>query len=226
MADDAAHRATQDCLPWLLNGTLCGAELEGAQAHLRACAACRTDLDGLRELREAGRPADPQCDPERALAQLLTRIDSAPQAVHQSAVPGGGGAAPLPGEAAAPRRCAARGAANDPRWLRRALLAQCGVIALLAALLAGTGETSYSWRALGAAPGPQGQAVVVFRPDTSERELRRIVRENGVRIVDGPTVTDAYVLALPGGQSASLLARLRAEPAVLLAEPLAPESRP
>ena len=80
--------------------------------------------------------------------------------------------------------------------------------------------------ALGAAPAAQGQAVVVFRPETPEGELRRIVRASGARIVGGPTVTDAWVLAVPEAQGASLLARLRAEPAVLLAEPLAREGRP
>ena len=222
MADDRTHRATQENLPWLLNGTLGGAALEAAQAHLHACTACRADLAALRRLRGAGRSPDPHCDPERALAQLLTRIDGAAQLAPETSAP----AAPAPGAAGIPWLARARCAANDPRWLRRALLAKCGVIMLLAALLALPGEALDGWRALGAAPAAGGQAVVVFRPETSERELRRIVRESGARIVDGPTVTDAWVLALPERQRASSLARLRAAPAVLLAEPLAPEGRP
>lgn len=213
MADDAAHRATQDCLPWLLNGTLGDAERDAAQSHLRNCAACRADLGALRRLREAAHPADPECDPDRAFAQLQVRLDAAGPATQ-----GQGGAAWS-------WLAATRRAANDARWLRRAALAQAGVIVLLAALLSAVlgwpGQADGAWRALGAAPQAEQQAVVVFRPDTPERELRRVVRASGARIVGGPTVTDAYVLAAPAGQAAAALARLRAEPAVLLAEPLA-----
>ncbi|THC40123.1 hypothetical protein C2862_22465, partial [Massilia sp. Mn16-1_5] len=145
---------------------------------------------------------DPPCDADAALGRLRARLD-------------------------APERPPARpAAANDPRWLRRAVLAQCGVIVLLAALLAWRGDGTDAYRGLGAAPAVQGQAVVVFRPETTERELRRIVQASGARIVDGPTVTDAWGLTLPRDDAARLLARLRAEPAVLLAEPLGAEGRP
>jgi hypothetical protein len=209
-AGDAAHRTTQESLPWLLSGALGGAEEEAAQAHLGACAVCQADLARLRRLREATAIPDPQCDPERAFGRLIERIEA-------------------PGRAAPPLS-ALRRAANDPRWLRRAALLQCGAIVLLAvllaALLASPGPAVDGYRGLGAAPAAAGQAVIVFRPETPERELRRIVRAGGARIVGGPTVTDAYVLAFPDGQAAPVLARLRAEPAVLLAEPLGSEGRP
>ena len=32
--------------------------------------------------------------------------------------------------------------------------------------------------------------------------MRRILQASGARVVDGPTVTDAYVLALPAAQAA------------------------
>jgi hypothetical protein len=210
MTNERAHQAIRENLPWLLNGTLGGAELEAAHLHLRTCVACQADLDRLRRLREGGALPQPECDPERALARLLPLIDTSGQRPP---------AAPAPVVADQPRQSPVRRAANDPYWLRRAALFQCGVIVLLAALLAWPGQGADAYRALGAAPDVQVQAVVVFRPDTAERELRRIVRASGARIVDGPTVTDAWVLATPQG-SASVLARLRAEPAVLLAEPL------
>jgi hypothetical protein len=220
MANERAHRALQENLPWLLNGTLGGAELDAAQAHLRLCVVCQADLARLRRLREAGAQTQtqtqPQCDPERALARLLPRLEKPAQAP---------AVRPAPGRADVPAPSLLRRAANDPHWLRRAAFFQCGVIVLLAALLAWPGETVDAYRALGAAPDAQAQAVVVFRPDTAERELRRIVRASGARIIGGPTVTDAYVLAMPDA-SASSLARLRAEPAVLLAEPLAAGKRP
>jgi hypothetical protein len=208
-AGDPAHRMTQEALPWLLGGTLGGAEGEAARAHLAACAVCQADLAQLRRLGEATAIPDPQCDPERAFARLMERIEAPEQAAPA--------AAPL---------SALRRAANDPRWLRRAALLQCGAIVLLAALLARPGTALDAYRGLGAAAAVGEQAVIVFRPETTERELRRIVRAGGARIVGGPTVTDAYVLAFPDGPAAPALARLRAEPAVLLAEPLGSEGRP
>lgn len=205
MDGDAVHRATQEALPWLLNGRLDGAGLDAAQAHLAGCAACRADLQQLRRLQEAAELPDPHCDPDAALGRLFARIDAPGQPPAQISPP-----------LALPRR-----AANDPRWLRRLALAQCGAIVLLAFLLARPGPPADSFRGLGAAPAAAGQAVVVFRPETAEHELRRILRASGARVVGGPTVTDAWLLAMPPADAAASLARLRAEPAVLLAEPLA-----
>ena len=67
--------------------------------------------------------------------------------------------------------------------------------------------------------------VVTFRPDTTEAELRRIVRGSGARSVGGPTVTNAWLIGADG-QLDPVLARLRAEPAVTLAEPLSMDGRP
>jgi len=127
------------------------------------------------------------------------------------------------------QRWRARLAANDRTWLRAAVAAQFCAIAVLTAMLARPAahpDASGAYRVLGAA-GANGAArlVVTFRPDTPEAELRRIVRASGARIVGGPTVTDAW-LAGADGQLAPVLARLRAEPAVTLAEPLAADGQP
>jgi hypothetical protein len=209
--DKSAHLHAQASLPWLLNGTLGEAERQAVETHLHACPDCRSDLANLRLLREAGAGPGPAGDPERALARLLPRLEAR---------------APEPGHAVPPASAGGPRAANDTRWLRWAALAQACVIVLLAALLARPDEAGTNYRVLGAASAAQGQAVVMFKPDTPERELRRIVRASGARIVDGPTVTDAYVVGIDGDQVAPVLARLRAEPAVLLAEPLSAVERP
>jgi hypothetical protein len=218
-ASDVAHRLTQEGLPWLLSGTLGGAEGEAARAHLAACAVCQADLAQLRRLRDAMALPDPQCEPERALGRLIERIEASGQAAPDPS-------AAAPAAPGAPLLSTLRRAANDPRWLRRAALLECCAIVLLAALLAWPRAADDGYRGLGSAPAVGGQALIVFRPETPERELRRIVRAGGARIVGGPTVTDAYVLAFPEGEAAPLLARLRAEPAVLLAEPLGSAGRP
>jgi hypothetical protein len=202
-----AHRAAQEALPWLANGTLDGAERERVEAHLQACADCRDELALLQAMRAAGPGAAPDCDAEGAWARMQARLD-APAAT------------PPPGLR---ERWRARIAANDRHWLRAAVALQCCLIAVLAAMLLRPGEDA-SYRALGAAPVVQGGIVVVFRPDTPERELRRIVRDSGARLNGGPTAGDAWLLH--GDDPAAVLARLRAEPAVTLAEPLGAQGRP
>jgi hypothetical protein len=215
---DARHLEAQDALPWLANGTLAGAELERVQAHVETCAQCRADLALLRTVHAAGPAPDLDFDPDRALARLLPQLDAAPPAPAEVQVQTG-----------LLQRWRNRRAANDGAWLRAAVALQFGAIAVLAVLLARPGaqpDAAASYRALGAA-GANGMArvVVTFRPDTPEAELRRIVRASGGRIVGGPTVTDAWLVGADGRLD-PVLARLRAEPAVTLAEPLAMDRQP
>jgi hypothetical protein len=98
------------------------------------------------------------------------------------------------------------------------------IVGLGSALLAATdGPTLY--RTLGArnATAPTtGALVVVFDPTTTESDLRRILRKAGVRVADGPTQTNAYVLEVAAERRVEALQALRAEPAVALVEQLDP----
>lgn len=206
----------QAALPWLANGTLGSAETARLQAHLRGCARCREELDLLRALRAAGPGPAPACDPERALARLLPRLDaeSAAEPAAPQAVPG------------IFERRHRRIAANDGSWLRYAPAVQAWAIAVLALLLVRTSQDGDDapYRGLGAAAPATAGIVVVFRPETPERELRRIVRGSGAHLAGGPTAADAWLV--DGADTPAVLARLRAEPAVVLAEPLRAETRP
>jgi hypothetical protein len=196
--DPATHQAVQQLLPWLLAGTLDSAELAMTQLHLQECAQCQADLDWQRKLRAASASPDSAFDADRAFAKLLPRLQ--PQA-------------PRTGVLERWRRASAANSA----WLRWTAVAQLAVIGVLSVMLA---RPAADYRAMGAAARAEGNAVVVFRPDTTERDMRRILQAAGARVVDGPTVTDAYVLALPAAQATAALARLRSEPAVTLAQPL------
>lgn len=201
----ATHQHAQPMLPWLLAGTLDDADLAAIERHVAGCAECQSDLAWQRQLRAASAPPEAACDADRAYAALQPRL---------------GVQEPRIGVLARWRNVVA---ANNS-WLRWAAGAQLAVIAVLATLLARP-PAGTDYRALGAAP-PAGSVVVTFRPDTPEREIRRILQANGARVIGGPTVTDAYVLALPAAQSSAALARLRAESAVTLAEPLTPGGHP
>jgi hypothetical protein len=209
--EPAPHQAVQELLPWLLAGTLDSAELAMIQLHLQTCAQCRADLAWQRALGAAAAAPAPDAgfDVDRGFAQLLPRL----------------------GPRTSRTRVGVQGrwrtaAAANSAWWKWTAAVQLAAIGVLSVMLARHWHDDAGYRAMGAADGGTGNAVVVFRPDTLEREMRRILQTSGARVVDGPTVTDAYVLALPASQAPAALARMRMEGAVTLAQPLTDGRRP
>jgi hypothetical protein len=208
--DIPAHQAVQELLPWYASSQLAPDEARRVHEHLQNCAQCRQDLEwehGMRvEASAAGLPEG--VDMAAALARLMPalgpqeRVELAASAV------------------AAPSPWWRRTAANQPSWLRWAVAAQWVVIAGLGALLLRPAATPDAYRVLGSGPATTGNLVVVFHPNISERELRRVLQAQNARLVDGPTVTDAYLLSVPAASRAQALQALRADAAVKLAEPL------
>ncbi|TFW31399.1 zf-HC2 domain-containing protein [Duganella callida] len=211
--DVPVHQAVQELLPWYASGQLAPDETARVQEHLQGCAQCRRELDWERATR-AQAAADPALPPgvdmERALAQLLPALG--PSADDAAARP-------------ARVRWWRAAAANQPSWLRWAMAAQWVAIVGLAALLMKPSEEP-AYRVLGSGAAMAGNLVVVFQPNTSERELRRILQAQNARVVDGPTVTDAYLLTVPADNRDHALQALRAESAVKLVEPLDGGSAP
>jgi hypothetical protein len=123
------------------------------------------------------------------------------------------------GAALATRRWWRKDAANQPSWLRWTMAAQWVLIVGLLALLVRPDEPA-AYRVLGNGAGSAGNLVVMFNPNTTERDLRRILQAQGARVVDGPTVTDAYLLNVPAEHRERALQALRGDPAVKLAEAL------
>jgi hypothetical protein len=206
-AASLTHEAAQGLLPWLLAGTLDSAERAMVQTHLLACAQCQADLDWQRKLCAAAPPPAIGFDADRAYAKLLPRLESGPA---RSALPA----------------CWRRMNSANSAWLRWTAAAQLAAIGVLAIMLVRPGPDAGAYRALGAATPAAGNLVVVFKPDTTEGEMRRILQASGARLADGPTVTGAYVLALPAPLAPAALGRLRAEPSVTLAEPLGAHTPP
>jgi anti-sigma factor RsiW len=199
-----AHAEVQVLLPWYVNGRLEAHEHSLVEAHLAACARCAAEVEAERRLQAAHQGIEVPGDVERSLAALRTRMAASRP-----------GAAPArPATARAPGRWPWRGV---PGWLQGALALQFAVIVALAGWLVAAPEADYRVLGSGAA---SGNVVVKFRADAAEQEIRRALRASGARLVDGPTSTDAYLLAVPAGQEEAAIARLRAEPQVLLAESL------
>lgn len=199
--DSDEHRAAQELLPWLVNGTLEGDEAAQASAHIAGCARCQADVATQTALRDAaGGEASPAGDVERGWAAMRRRLHPASPRMPAIARP----------------------------WWKQALPIAFGLQAVvvlgLAVTLVGVAPRNEPYRALGAAaPSAAANALAVFRADATEQQMRNALRAAGARIVGGPTVTDAYLLRL-NDPSAATLARLRAQPGVSRAESLQGEA--
>lgn len=198
--DGDAHAACEALLPWYALGQVDAQERAEIEAHLGACAPCRAALARERQLQrllgEAMPDAPRERDIARGFAALRDRIDSEQAAAWWT-----------------------RPSTLPAAW-RVLLLAQAVVIGLMVAvLLWPRAPVDARYRTLGAAPAAlavRADAVVSFAPGTSEAQLREALRAVGARLVDGPTASDAWLVALPQGD-AGALARLRAQPGVSLA---------
>lgn len=201
--DDSAHVNAQALLPWFINGTLEGEERASVERHLAQCARCQREGEALRELQAAYVGSEMAPDAARSLRKLRRQIDDSRPAWRIG-------------------RRALRRWWRNPRWARWAVAAQAAVIVVLAVLLLSDAGPPALYRTLGAAVPEDGHGslVIVFSPQTSEAELRRIMRTVDARVVNGPTETNGYVLELPPGRQAAALKVLRSESAVQLVEPL------
>jgi len=195
------HEQVRSLLPWYVSGRLEPEEHARVEAHLADCAACRAEADSERRL-EAG-VAGLSLDVEHGWARMRRRI-AARESRGGFAV-----AAEIGG-----RFFARHGAVG---W---ALAAQALAIASVSLVLVSQPRAP-RYVALGEpGAGRRGDAIVEFRPQATEAELRRTLGRAGAKIVDGPTAAGAYVLDIPAQSKAAALAALRHDPDVVMAEPI------
>jgi len=147
-------------------------------------------------------------DSEREIAALVGEISLAPD------------------PAAPPVRQAPRRPPAMPEKQRWTMIGQAAAIALLAVIAAPALRTA-DFHTLGTrSERPQGNVVAIFRPNISEQDLRAALTAHQARVVDGPTPAGAFVLSVPAAQREAILARLRLDPNVVLAQPIDGEARP
>ena len=205
--DDSAHRTVDALLPWYLNRTLGDQDAERVEQHLRDCARCRREVEMQQQVRAACTADALAIDPMPSYLRVRARID------HEGTLR----------RASAWTSDLARSWRRAPAWTKWALALQLAAIVVLAIAIGPPGVSEPAFRTLGApaaSASPAPTIAVVFAPDTTEADLRRIVAGAGARVVDGPTATHAFVLAVPDGATERALAALRSERSVVLAERL------
>lgn len=205
------HVAVQKLLPWYLTGRLEDAERAQVDEHLADCPECRAELETERswQLLQPGEAA--QADVEAGWANMRALLGGhAARSADDEAPPARGGRL-LAGFLG--RRPTGRA------WAAPALLSVALALAV-GYTLKPQAPAAADYHALAATPADAATAVVRFRPDATEAQIRRSLNESGARLVDGPTVTDAYVVRLPRDRYTEALAKLRRQPGVALVEAL------
>jgi len=195
-----AHEQAQMLLPWRVNGTLESGDATVFEAHLAECAECRDDLAANLTLRELYAEMPVTTAPMQPSKSGTAEVRSAP-----------------------PASTHLRFLKRDlsTAWGRAAQAALVAAAAVTAVLLVTPVNRDGAYRLLGSdTSAPQGNAIVLFSPDTAERDLRAALEQAGARLVGGPTASGAYIVQVPEQDRAAALEGLRALPQVTLAEPV------
>lgn len=191
--DERTHDEASELLPWFVTGQLDADEQAQVAAHVAGCAECQAEVAFQTQLE--AEVARLPLDVERGWARMRGRIEANDDAVR------------------APARRALRGG-----WIGWGVAATFAVVAGVSWLPQGQGP-QYSALGDGKA-GEGGNVVVVFHPETTERQMRETLKAGEARLVDGPTAAGGYVLAVPAAKRTAALAALRARANVVLAEPI------
>ncbi len=195
------HTRAWEQIPWLVNGSLKGKQLNELQKHLSTCSECRAELALQTRLRDAiaAQPAV-EFAPQASFNSLLARIEA--DAEFQK-----------PGKRIMPHR--------DRRWLVYGLAAQWLLMAGIAWWYVHI--TSADYRTVTSRSiTPTGELKVVFENSTTLAELAEILGSTGLTSIAGPSPAGVFVLRRDAQHdqldvNAALL-QLRASPRVRFAE--------
>ena len=195
----SVHREICELIPWIVNGTAAPADQRRAEVHLAECEDCRAELDFQQRVSQVvrGQPG-PAIDAQGALRSFRT----------------------------GPRHTGARGLphrALQPGLVAAVIIEGIALCVLGAALLARTSPDAEYRTLTVASPLPAASIRVVFAPDLTTRAMQQILEDAHLHVVDGPSRSRVFLLA-PDGQvrvpaADTTLARLRASPGVVFAEP-------
>jgi hypothetical protein len=198
--DHSSHDEVQMLLPWYATGQLDETDLALVTAHLADCADCRNAL--VVEQAMERRVAALSFDADLGWADIRRRL--APPAV--------------------PSRWRSFGptVTGRPALIGFAIAAQA--LLLVTAIVAfAPMQRASTFHVLSATPTPaSGNAIMMFRPDAKVDEVMRALDAVDTRIVDGPTSAGAWIVRMPAERRPLLLARLRTQQIVTMAEPTDP----
>jgi hypothetical protein len=224
-----SHDEAFELIPWLVNGRLPREEQGWLERHLAECDDCRREVDAQRQLNQAIRQDESNIEyaPHASFRKLWSRIEESQrdEMLGEGIDRGSGRSGPLP--------VADRERPPLQRWTLAAGMILALGLGLVLALHwpAESPDRASEYRTATtppAQPDREGEIRAVFAPNVTVDELTRIVSENRLTIVSGPSDSGVYTLAVQPGRdlpAADVLARLRSDPRVRFAEPVVVPSR-
>lgn len=197
-SDDNPHDEAEALLPWYATGQLDPSDRALVETHLLSCGQCQRQLGLELRMVDEFQTFSPEVD--SAWARLRRRIEPRESWLERLSRQGAQ---------------AWRELSRPP--VARLAFAQLAFVVVAGGLLLSLSQPSY--HALGSASVPAAANVIVmFRPDTTEAEIRGALEHSGASLVGGPTEADAYLLAVPANSRPSALERLRADREITMAE--------
>jgi len=232
--DERVHQRVWELVPWYVNGTLSGPDLERVEDHLAGCRRCQDEAEtcrrtaamikGLGDVAPSPHPVQLQ----RVLARIARMENAGREEEEGEAVPVAAGEREEP--ATAGRRF------GMPRRALQALVAQAALIVLLVGVLAwrelrtvpapaAPPPAVYQTLSDPASPPPSGGTVavrVMFSPQATEEEIRELLLAVHGEITAGPSPLGAYTVEVTAVDPVSVvLTRLRSDSLVTFAQPAA-----
>jgi hypothetical protein len=223
------HEKVSLLLPWYLNKSLQGDELQQVEQHLRSCLICRREMQALDKLSKAVRqPSDLEMAAKLSFAGLKNKLPMPPAGVSASESFSNPVASQSYGLL---RPLKTRNLLKAmPRfaypYLAIAATVFMAVIPLL--LYFPNAKLTANYYTLAAAKpeavaGPQLR--VVFSPALPKSQIDAVLQQIQGQVVDEPNSVGAYTVKLthadsPNSSIEAALAFLRRQPVVVLAEPV------
>ncbi|HEV2272383.1 MAG TPA: hypothetical protein VGR92_23250 [Steroidobacteraceae bacterium] len=216
------HARAELIIPWLANGSLEADADPALREHVATCPECSKDYDEQLRVRTAMRVEGPLVfAAESSYQKLLARI----QKPETGPEPFAEVADPDPSLAMHP----VRRTSPVVQWLAAAAIVQAFAIGVGGWMWHSSSATRIAPYVTLTSASPSYQSGprvrVLFKTDLSVGALQTLLQGAGAHIIDGPADGDVYTLgfAPPPGSPAALekrIAALRANPAVLFAEPV------
>lgn len=192
-----------DAMPWALLGQLAVDDDRWLRQHIAGCTSCREEFARQQMLRRAvSLPPPIQVDAEAGLQRLLARLEAAPSA----------------------RAAGWRAGAGLSRILVAAVLVQAVGLGVLGATLWSMDRPAYRTLSQASAPRPADAIRLLPEAAMSLGEWDALLQALDLQVVAGPNDVGAYTVVARAPMAAtrrSLLQRLRANPRIRLAEPVA-----
>ena len=214
----AAHLAAWNLIPWLVNGSASAAQRAAFERHAASCEACRSEVFFQQQLAAAMHgSASPAHSAEPALARLQARIAIADSVDER--------ASPAHLSAAAAWR---QSGIWTRAWAGVALLQALGLVLLLSYGVGPRGEAAAEYRTLTSEPTAAVSTAniatlrLVPAPQMPAAQLPGLLQRHGLVAVEISADGSSLGVAWRDGSkpTAPVLAALRAEPLVLMAEPI------